>query len=85
LKSGSLNLLEPSGPVEACNGIALPFNREGITEHWKLFGSSREEATETSVECLQPATDSFFHVDVCYKSLVSLMLLKVQIEVNFSL
>jgi hypothetical protein len=25
LKSGSLNLLEPFGPVEACNGIALPF------------------------------------------------------------
>jgi hypothetical protein len=25
LKSGSLNLLEASGPVKACNGIALPF------------------------------------------------------------
>ena len=25
LKSGSLNHLEPSGPVQACNGIALPF------------------------------------------------------------
>jgi hypothetical protein len=25
LKSGSLNPLEPSGPVKACNGIALPF------------------------------------------------------------
>jgi hypothetical protein len=25
LKSGSLNLLEPSGPVKTCNGIALPF------------------------------------------------------------
>ena len=25
LKSGRLNLLEPSGPVQACNGIALPF------------------------------------------------------------
>ena len=25
LKSGSLNLLEPSGPVQACNGNALPF------------------------------------------------------------
>jgi hypothetical protein len=25
LKSGSLNLLEPSGPVKACNGIDLPF------------------------------------------------------------
>jgi len=24
LKSGSLNLLEPSGPVQASNGIALP-------------------------------------------------------------
>jgi hypothetical protein len=24
LKSGSLNLLEPSGPVKACIGIALP-------------------------------------------------------------
>ena len=24
LESGSLNLLEPSGPVQACNGIALP-------------------------------------------------------------
>jgi hypothetical protein len=24
LKFGSLNLLEPSGPVKACNGIALP-------------------------------------------------------------
>ena len=24
LKTGSLNLLEPSGPVQVCNGIALP-------------------------------------------------------------
>jgi hypothetical protein len=24
LKYGSLNLLEPSGPVKACNGIGLP-------------------------------------------------------------
>jgi len=24
LKSGSLNLLEPSGPVQACNGIDIP-------------------------------------------------------------
>jgi len=25
LKSGNLKLLEPSGPVQACNWIALPF------------------------------------------------------------
>jgi len=36
LKSGSLNLLEPSGPVQACNGIALLYC---ITSsfHWLIF------------------------------------------------
>jgi hypothetical protein len=27
LKSGNLKLLETSGPVHACNGIALPFTK----------------------------------------------------------
>jgi hypothetical protein len=31
LKSGSLNLLEPSGPVKACNGIALPLLASSTT------------------------------------------------------
>jgi hypothetical protein len=30
LKSGSLSLLEPSGPVQACNGIALPLRLHNI-------------------------------------------------------
>src|SRR5215510_8922910 len=30
LKSGSLKLLEPSGPVKACNGIALPYKNNSI-------------------------------------------------------
>ena len=25
MKSGNLNFLEPSGPLQACNGTALPF------------------------------------------------------------
>jgi len=25
MKSGNLNFLEPSGPLQACNGAALPF------------------------------------------------------------
>jgi hypothetical protein len=29
LKSGSLNLLETSGPVQECNGIALPLPCSG--------------------------------------------------------
>jgi hypothetical protein len=38
LKSGSLNLLEPSGPVKACNGIALPWIRCGKRRmyEWRL-------------------------------------------------
>jgi len=30
-KSGSLNFLEPSGPVQACNGIALAFTATKVT------------------------------------------------------
>jgi hypothetical protein len=39
LKSGSPNLLEPSGPVKACNGIALPLHPMNIlsfTLHYDL-------------------------------------------------
>jgi len=31
LKSGNLNLLEPSGPVQVCNGIALPLSLQSDT------------------------------------------------------
>jgi hypothetical protein len=36
LKSGSLNLLEPSGPVQASNGIALPLYRQ---QFWSILSS----------------------------------------------
>ena len=36
LKSGSLNLLEPSGPVQACNGIALTLRN--AVEYFSLSG-----------------------------------------------
>jgi hypothetical protein len=36
LKSGNLNLLEPSGPVQACNGIALPLPLP-FTAFWPPF------------------------------------------------
>ena len=31
MKSGNLNFLEPSGPLQACNGIALPFTTTTAT------------------------------------------------------
>jgi hypothetical protein len=34
-KSGGLNLVEPCGPVQACNGAALPFTiGDGIMNYW---------------------------------------------------
>ena len=49
LKSGSLNLLEPSGPVQACNGIVLPLLQHcgpgsvvGIATGYKLDGPGIE-------------------------------------------
>ena len=37
MKSGSLNLLEPSGPVQTCNGIALPLPSQSTAKKKKLF------------------------------------------------
>jgi hypothetical protein len=38
LKLGSLNLLEPSGPVQACTGIALPLpNNHQVTIFFSFF------------------------------------------------
>ena len=31
MKSGNLNFLEPSGPLQACNGTAVPFNFYPVT------------------------------------------------------
>ena len=57
LKSGNLNLLEPSGPVQACNGIALPlplplvggkrpFGNPG--EKWRRVHMLKEETARMS-------------------------------------
>jgi hypothetical protein len=54
MKSGNLNFLEPSGPLEACNGTALPLpsnmlHLETITSQLpRLFNrySSSQQTTE---------------------------------------
>jgi hypothetical protein len=48
LKSGSLNLLQPSGPVQACNGIALPLQ-------WNAVGRIvTEKTSETTFLTYEP-------------------------------
>jgi hypothetical protein len=34
MKSGNLNFLEPSGPLQACNGSALPYTVTADTEDY---------------------------------------------------
>jgi len=34
MKSGNLNFLEPSGPLQACNGTALPFTVQIILKYF---------------------------------------------------
>jgi len=49
LKSGRLNLLEPSGPVQACNGIALLYwGRQG---HTTYIAGERGRIKEYSAMC----------------------------------
>ena len=47
MKSGNLNFLEPSGPLQACNGTALPLSFIIILwDHHRICGPS---LTETSL------------------------------------
>jgi len=36
MKSGNLNLLEPSGPVQACNGIPLLLSAQSLLQRTTL-------------------------------------------------
>jgi len=49
LKSGSFNLQEPSGPVQDCNGIALPFYHMYRMMRW-FERNRRKCAGEQSVD-----------------------------------
>jgi hypothetical protein len=56
LKSGSFKLLEPSGPVQACTGIVLPFYIAMIKRVYLHF--------EMSVNCLSSSTETVKEVKV---------------------
>ena len=42
-KSGNLNFLEPSGPLQACNGTALSFigGKTEVYEYFQVFASGK--------------------------------------------
>jgi len=55
LKSGSLNLLEPSGPVQGCNGIALPWHLPAmkVWEEWNTDDTFVHPLRLHSIDCIR--------------------------------
>jgi len=56
MKSVSLNLLEPSGPVQAYKGIALPFLPRSILDICILFSLHNMTNKWTYVKCVYHVT-----------------------------
>jgi hypothetical protein len=57
LKSGSLNHLEPSGPLQACNRIALPLPYSLSKEKYLVFVSKETRNTSLDVQELPDFKD----------------------------
>jgi len=88
LKSGRLSLLEPSGPVEACNGIALPLPLPFkftliIVPVAKILSSvSKEKQTSTCV-CMNTIF-KIFDVTYCLSDLYFISCVSVMCAMSFS-
>jgi len=48
LESGSLSLLEPSGPVQTCNGIALPLPLPSYEPKMRALGTYGKAEVRTA-------------------------------------
>ena len=59
-KSGGLNFLEPSGPVQACNGTAVPF----YIKEDETRGTSSTGVSDQQISYLQSTTFTYFYT-VC--------------------
>ena len=83
MKSGNLNFLEPSEPLQACNGIALPFNITSqldatITNfidnynQLSMFRAKISPILRSTRLCLQQAASPVHYTTSCKHSLVLL-------------
>ena len=64
-KSGVLNILEPCGPVQACNGTALPFYPSFLSDFKLNFNSDRfTKCTQIpNFMKIQPVGAELFHAE----------------------
>jgi hypothetical protein len=75
LKSGSLNLLEPSGLVQACNGIALPLRSVGWYFRIELLTGRISLVIAIGSYWSQNSSNWHLHKSVFYRRCLSLSLL----------
>ena len=52
MKSGNLNFLEPSGPLQACNGTALPFTHNTGLNGQSVCGGRPLKCPHTVCKCM---------------------------------
>jgi hypothetical protein len=76
-KSGSLNLLEPSGPHRACNRMTLPFSR-AIHQHCISFSHQRYR------NHVNPFRDSLREWDICYSEIYATVRYMLQWDICYS-
>jgi len=64
-KSGSLNFLEPSGPVQACNGTALPLpvTVDGFNETLNFLDRLKKKAQIANFIKKRPVEAELFPAD----------------------
>jgi len=70
LKSGSLSLLEPSGPDQACNGIALPFYTAYIETAFKFLCENQKGRDQSSDMLVVEGKGKVDHEDLQWVQLV---------------
>jgi len=88
LQSGSLNRLGSSGPVQACNGIALPLLRRNPLHSSSGCGSPGilfELACSTSVHCSVFYTNMVSQLTHIYKLVQSDIIIIIIIKLHISI
>jgi hypothetical protein len=67
MKSGNLNFLEPSGPLQACNGTALPLPLRRL-DHHIVYATGRYSSTIFFSPMLLMKENGQFHCPAAFSS-----------------
>jgi len=85
MKSGNLNFLEPSGPLQACNGTSLPLPYILVTEDF--FGDGQVRMKHVSVpvnqlQCITIVTKVLMYLFLCTRAWCQINIVKYDLRVE---